>query len=152
MAESHSDPSPAGAGTVLITRKASFCASHRYAHPDWSDEKNREVFGPCFNPHGHGHNYELEVTVAGEVSPETGMVLNLKTVDRIIREEVLERLDHRHINAEVEGFDRKIPTCENLVLKIWEWLAPRFREESSRLERLRLHESDSLHAEITAGD
>ena len=136
-------------GHVLITRKASFCASHRYANPNWTDEKNREVFGACFNPYGHGHNYELEVSVSGEISTETGMVLNLKTVDKIIKTEIIQRFDHRFINKEVEGFDRLVPTCENLVIQMWKWLAPRFEEENCKLHRLKLYECPTIYAEYS---
>ena len=134
-------------GSVEITRKARFCAAHRYHRKDWSEEKNREVFGACNNPHGHGHNYELEATLRGPVDPLTGMVINLRQVDEILQEQVVSRFDHRHINEEIEGFADTIPTTENLVLYIWKLLEPEFNREGVRLARLRLREDAFLYAE-----
>lgn len=133
--------------TVYISRKARFCASHRYHNPSWSDAKNREVFGPCNNPHGHGHNYELEVTVSGEVDPETGMILNLREIDDILKAEVVARLDHRHLNEDLPEWKSRIPTTENLAIDIWERIAPIFRERNATLFRVRLYESPDLYAE-----
>ena len=125
-------------GTVEITRKVRFCAAHRYHREDWTAEKNREVFGACNNPHGHGHNYELEVTLRGPVDPFTGMVINLRRVDEILQEQVVSRFDHRNINKEVEGFESTVPTTENLVIHIWKLIEPGFNREEVRLSRVRL--------------
>ena len=132
---------------VLITRKTSFSASHRYENPQWSPEKNRAVFGACYNPYGHGHNYELEVSLLGAIDQETGMVLNLTTVDAVLKDEIVARFDHRYINKEVEGFSATIPTVENLSIAIWRLLEPRFGTPGCRLYRVRLHESSDLHCE-----
>jgi 6-pyruvoyltetrahydropterin/6-carboxytetrahydropterin synthase len=134
-------------GRVYISRKAKFCASHRYHNPAWSGAQNRNVFGPCNNPHGHGHNYELEVTVCGEVDPETGMVLNLREIDDIVKAEVIARVDHRHLNEDLPEWRDQIPTTENLVVDFWERLEPRFERAHARLYRLRLYESPDLHSE-----
>lgn len=135
---------------VYVTRKVRFSASHRYHNPQWSDEENREVFGACNNPWGHGHNYELEVTLAGEPDPETGMVLNLTEIDAILRRTVLELFDHRYINREVPGFETAIPTTENLALYIWDLIAPLFADTPATLFRVRLWESPELYAECYA--
>ncbi|HXG00982.1 MAG TPA: 6-carboxytetrahydropterin synthase, partial [Bacteroidota bacterium] len=87
---------------VYITRKEHFSASHRLFNEQWSDEKNFEVFGKCANPNGHGHNYEIEVTVAGVPPKETGMVMDLKRLSDIINEEIIERVDHKHLNLDVD--------------------------------------------------
>lgn len=132
---------------VYLTRRARFCAAHRYHNPRWSDEKNREVFGPCNREFGHGHNYEVEVTVVGEVDPATGMVLNLRDVDRVLQEEVIARLDHRHLNEELPEWQRAVPTTENIAVDLWQRLEPRFRSPTSRLHRVRLFESPDIYAE-----
>ncbi len=134
-------------GTVEITRKVRFCAAHRYHREDWTAEKNREVFGACNNPHGHGHNYELEVTLRGPVDPFTGMVINLRRVDEILQEQVVSRFDHRNINKEVEGFESTVPTTENLAIHIWKLIEPGFNQEAVRLSRVRLREDAFLYAE-----
>jgi 6-pyruvoyltetrahydropterin/6-carboxytetrahydropterin synthase len=132
---------------LYITRKARFSAAHRYSNPSWSEEKNRQVFGPASNPFGHGHNYEVEVTVAGEVDPETGMVLNLREIDEILQEEVISRMDYRHLNEEVPEFKSRVPTTENLAISVWERMEPRLGKRGSRLYRVRVYESPDLYAE-----
>src|ERR1700693_2940865 len=121
---------------VLITRRIDFSASHRYHNPELSPEENRRVFGKCNNPHGHGHNYTLEVTVAGEPDPVTGMVLDLSELKKILEREVMLRMDHRHLNFEVPELAGKIPTCENIATVIWELLAPKITK--GQLDRGRL--------------
>ena len=135
------------AGPLYLTRRVSFCAAHRYANPAWSDEQNRAVFGACFNAHGHGHNYDLEVTVRGTVDHETGMVMNLRAVDTILKEEIVARFDHRFINKEVPSFDATVPTVENLCAYMWGLLEPRFRAAGTQLFRVRLYESPDLFGE-----
>jgi 6-pyruvoyltetrahydropterin/6-carboxytetrahydropterin synthase len=133
--------------TVYLTRTVRFSAAHRYYRPEWSEERNRELFGACANPHGHGHNYQLEVMVAGRPDPETGFSVDLGRLDSVLREEVRDRLDHQHLNHAVPAFGegRKIPTTENLLIYLWERLAPRMGEE--RLVRLRLREDVDLFAD-----
>jgi 6-pyruvoyltetrahydropterin/6-carboxytetrahydropterin synthase len=130
---------------VLLTRKIEFSASHRYDNPAWSPEENRRVFGKCNNLHGHGHNYTLEVTVAGEPDPVTGMVLDLSELKRILEREVMARMDHRHLNFEVPELAGKIPTCENVARVIWDLLEPRLAQ--GKLHRVRLYESADLFAD-----
>ncbi len=104
---------------VRVTRRLHFSASHQLQRPEWSEDRNREVFGLCANPHGHGHNYELDVTVEGEVDPETGFVMDLKKLRDLVETEVVEDVDHRNINVEVEWMRGVNPTTENLVVAIW---------------------------------
>lgn len=127
---------------VYLTRKIEFSASHFYHNPDLSPEENRRVFGKCNNPHGHGHNYVLEVTVAGEPDPATGMVLDLKELKEILQREVMDRVDHRHLNHEVPELAGKIPTSENIAMTIWQWLMPKITK--GRLHRVRLYETPDL--------
>lgn len=130
---------------VEVTRKAHFCAGHRYWRADWNAEKNRAVFGACANITGHGHNYTLEVTVSGPVDPATGMVVNLSELDRVIHDHVIERLDHRNLNTDVPELADVIPTTEVLAGFIWDQLAPHI--VTGRLIRVRIAESDDLWAE-----
>ena len=137
---------------VYLTRKARFCAAHRYHNEDWSEARNRAVFGACNNPFGHGHNYELEVTVAGQPAPDTGMVVDLVALDKAIEEQVIRRLDHRHLTEELPEWRDQIPTTENMVRDLWTRLEPVLKSDCSRLHRLRLKESDDLFADYYGGE
>jgi 6-pyruvoyltetrahydropterin/6-carboxytetrahydropterin synthase len=132
---------------MQLTRALRFSAAHRYHRTEWSEERNREVFGACSNPHGHGHDYRLEITLEGEVDPQTGFCADLGTLDRVLREEVSEQLDHQHLNFVVPEFGPggQIPTSENLLLFIVRKLAA--RPELGRLVRARLYESAELFVE-----
>src|SRR6201988_2206316 len=141
-------PQASESDMVLITRKIEFSASHLYHNPAFSAEDNRRVFGKCNNPHGHGHNYTLEVTVVGEPDPETGMVLDLKELKDILQREIVERMDHRHLNYEVPELAGKIPTVENIASVIWQLLEPKIAQ--GKLDRVRLYESPDLFADCTA--
>ncbi|MDA0204934.1 MAG: 6-carboxytetrahydropterin synthase [Acidobacteria bacterium] len=132
---------------VLITRKAEFSASHRLANPDWSDEKNAEVFG--IESQTHGHNYVLEVTVAGDVDPVNGMIMDLKELKDLITREIIEPWDHRHLNHEAPPFDRIVPTAENLVKETWKRLEPAIHGEGRRLHSIRLYETSDLYVDYT---
>ena len=134
---------------IRITRKVEFSASHFYHNPNFSAEENRRVFGKCNNPHGHGHNYTLEVTIAGEPDPATGMVLDLKELKELLEREVMDRMDHRHLNYEVPELAGKIPTCENIAAVIWQLLEPKITR--GKLDRVRVYESPNLFADCTAG-
>ncbi len=104
---------------ITVHRVAYFNAAHRLYRPDWNDEKNFEVFGKCSNPNYHGHNYELVVSVTGPVDPETGFVMDLKVLKRLIKSEVEEALDHKNLNIEIPEFKEKNPTAENISVFIW---------------------------------
>ena len=132
---------------MQLTRKVRFSAAHRYHRPEWSEERNRDAFGPCSNPHGHGHDYLLEVTVAAEVDPVTGFSVDLAALDRVLREEVIEPLDHQHLNHAVSEFapGGLVPTTENILILLWSRIAPRLA--TARLVRLRLHENRDFYVD-----
>ena len=129
---------------MLITRKAEFSASHICRNPALSDEENRAAFGAAANPHGHGHNYVLEVTLEGDPDPVTGMVMDLKELKEILNREVIAPFDHRFLNYEVEPFDRVIPTLENIAIDIWRRLVPNFQTARGRLRSVRLYATPDL--------
>src|SRR5919198_2025352 len=142
-ATSSETPSEAPA-TVLITRRATFAAAHVLRREEWDDAENRRVFGACAGD--HGHNYVLEVTVGGVPEPGTGMVVNLKDLDRAMREAVIAKVDHKHLNRDVDFLDGVIPTAENLALAFWRELESHL--PGGRLERVRLVESENNLVEV----
>jgi 6-pyruvoyltetrahydropterin/6-carboxytetrahydropterin synthase len=109
---------------ATICRRAHFNAAHRLHNPSWSDEKNREVFGKCNSPHFHGHNFELEVRVRGEVDPNTGFVIDLGELGRIIKEQVERRFDHKNLNVDCPEFKNLLPSTEHLAKVIYDVLKP----------------------------
>ncbi len=127
---------------VYLTRKAEFSASHYYHNPKLSEEENRRIFGKCSNPHGHGHNYTLEVTVKGQVDHRSGFVVDLKQLKEIMNREVIEVMDQRFLNEEVAEFRDSIPTTENLAISIWNRLQPKL--DVARLHRVRVYETEDL--------
>ena len=131
---------------VYLTRKAEFSASHFYHNPEFSSEENRRIFGKCNNPHGHGHNYTLEVTVKGDVDRRSGFVVDLKELKETMNREVIELVDHRFLNKEVPEFQSAIPTTENLAIAIWKWLQPKFTV--AQLHRVRLYETPDLFVDF----
>lgn len=136
---------------LTLERRYRFSASHLYRRPDWSEAENRARFGKCANLPGHGHNYRLYVTVAGEVDPVTGFVVDLGQLDALVQEHVIERLDHQHLNAALPEFGEggAIPSSENVVGWIYGELVNRL-PAGSRLARLRLEEDEDLAAEWSA--
>lgn len=130
---------------LYITRKAGFSASHRLYNPDFSDERNEEVFDKCNNPNGHGHNYTLEVTVAGVPDPETGYVIDLKVLGRIIDREIVSKVDHKHLNLDVDFLRGVIPTAENLAIAFWGILEPNI--PAGRLHSIKVYESENNFVE-----
>jgi len=138
---------------VRLTRVVAFSAAHRYFRPEWSDERNREVFGACAREHGHGHRYECAVTVSGTSDAETSMVMDLENLDRVLQEEVTDRLDHRHLNHDVPdfAFGKTVPTVEALAVYVWNRIAPRM-PNGVRLERVRVQEDPSLYAEYDGSE
>ncbi|MEE9258884.1 MAG: 6-carboxytetrahydropterin synthase [Nitrospinaceae bacterium] len=125
---------------IYITRKLEFCASHRLFNPKFSDEENQATFGLCNNPNGHGHNYTLEVTVSGEVDPETGMVFDLKSLKKLISREIIDKVDHKNLNVDVDFLSGIIPTAENIAIRFWDLLEPKI--ENGTLHELKLYESE----------
>jgi 6-pyruvoyltetrahydropterin/6-carboxytetrahydropterin synthase len=132
---------------MLITRRVEFAASHVCRNPALSDAENERLFGEAANPHGHGHNFTLEVTLEGDPDPLTGMVFDLKQLKEVLNREVVEPMDHRFLNREVPPFDRVIPTAENIALEIWNRLAPHFNTGRSRLHSVRLFETSDHFVE-----
>ena len=114
---------------VTVHRKAHFNAAHRLYVKDWSFEKNQEVFGKCNNPHYHGHNYEITVSVTGEIDPKTGYLMDLKILKDIIKEEIEDRFDHKNLNEQVPEFKDLNPTAENIVVVCWEKIRNRIDKE-----------------------
>lgn len=111
--------------SLTVYRKAYFNAAHRLFKKEWDDAKNLEVFGKCSNPNYHGHNYELEVGISGEIDPTTGFLMNLKVLSKIIKEEIEDSFDHKNLNIEVPEFKNLNPTVENIAIVIWEKLRQR---------------------------
>ena len=132
---------------MLISRRAEFSASHRCYNPAFPEETNLELYGEHAASHGHGHNYVLEVTIDGQPDPVTGMIFDLKRLKDIIHREVVEPMDHRHLNYEVKPFDTVVPTAENIAREIWSRLRPSLDASNARLHRIRLYETDELYVE-----
>lgn len=133
---------------VKITRRVHFCAAHRLESPGWSEERNREVFGLCANPNWHGHNYDLDVTVEAELNPETGFVMDLGDLRDLVDREVVEDLDHKNLNLDVEWMRGTITSTENLVVAIWRRLNTNM-PDGVTLSRLVLWETDRNYVEYT---
>jgi 6-pyruvoyltetrahydropterin/6-carboxytetrahydropterin synthase len=136
---------------MLITRRAGFSASHICRNPALSDSENEALYGPESNPHGHGHDFVLEVTLEGQPDPVTGMVYDLKRLKDILDREVVERYDHRFLNSEVEPFGRVIPTVENMAVEIWKRLEPCFQDPAVGLRAVRLRETEDLWVDYEGG-
>ncbi len=132
---------------IYITRRERFNAAHRLFRTEYSDEKNLEIFGKCSNPNWHGHNYELFVTVKGEVNPKTGFLINLKALSKIIREEVIEKIDHKNINIEVGFMKNKMASTENLAIGVWEQLEKEVSGLDVTLYRVKIYESENNFVE-----
>ena len=130
---------------VYLTRKEHFNAAHQLFNPNWSEEKNAEVFGKCANKNFHGHNFDIYVTVKGDPNPDTGFIMNAHLLSRIIKKEVVERLDHKNLNIEVPELQGKICSTENLVMQIWKWLEPCITDCS--LHRIQLWETENIFVE-----
>jgi 6-pyruvoyltetrahydropterin/6-carboxytetrahydropterin synthase len=131
---------------ILLTRKAEFSAAHYYWNDRLSDDENVQLFGKCANRNGHGHNYTLEVTVAGEIDPVTGFVVDLKELKDVLEREVVGVYDHRHLNLEIPEFRTVIPTTENIAIAIWRRLDEKIPH--ARLHRVRVYETVDLFADF----
>jgi 6-pyruvoyltetrahydropterin/6-carboxytetrahydropterin synthase len=132
---------------MYITRRERFNAAHRLYKPEWDDEKNLHVFGKCANPNWHGHNYVLFVTLKGPVDPELGFVVNLKTVSQLIREFIIEKLDHKNLNIEVDFLKGKIMSTENLSIAIWNELSPHIKALGCEIHKIKLEETENNYVE-----
>ena len=132
---------------IYITRRERFNAAHRLFRPEYSDDKNMEVFGKCSNPNWHGHNYQLFVTVKGEVDPDTGFLINLKTLSKIIREKVISKVDHKNINLEVDFMKGRLASTENLAITIWKELEEPVSKLNASLHCVKITESENNYVE-----
>lgn len=130
---------------VYVSRKAHFAASHRLYNPAWNNEQNDRVFGKCNNPNGHGHNYDIEVTVAGAPPADTGMVIDLKELAEIVDRELIELVDHKHLNLDVPFLKGIIPTAENMAIAFWKILEPKIPQ--GKLSSIKLYESGNNFVE-----
>ncbi len=132
---------------IYLTRRERFNAAHRLYRPEWSDEKNREVFGGCSNPNWHGHNYELFVTVRGDEDPETGFVVNLKELSSVIRDRIISKVDHKNLNLDVDFMKNKMTSTEVLARSIWKELEEPVSELGAELHCVRLNETENNYVE-----
>jgi 6-pyruvoyltetrahydropterin/6-carboxytetrahydropterin synthase len=128
---------------IYLTRRERFSAAHRMFRKDWSDEENMSVFGKCSNPNWHGHNYTLWVTIKGEPSEEFGFVMNINILKQIILENIINKIDHKNINLEVEFMKGKIATTENLAISIWNELCPLIEKTGSQLHCVKIEETEN---------
>lgn len=135
---------------IQITKRVDFSASHRLFNPDWDFDKNEEVFDKCNNPNGHGHNYILEVTIKGNPDPETGYVYDLKKLKLLLKEKVVSRLDHKHLNKDVDFLQGVIPTVENIAVLIWRILEPEIT--NGELYKIKLNETPDSWVEYYGED
>ena len=128
---------------IYVSRKEHFNAAHKLANPNWSKEKNEQVFGPCANENWHGHNFELIVTVKGTPDPETGFVIDLKKLSVLIRENVIDKVDHKNLNIDVDFMRGKMASTETLAMEIWKILALKIESASStaKLHCVKLYET-----------
>ncbi len=133
---------------VTITKKFEFSASHRYWKDDWSDEKNNREFGLCVSPYGHGHNYELHVTITGKIDPDTGMIINLTDLKKIVNK-ILVNFDHKYLNLDTPYFKDKIPTTENIAAVLFELIQMEIQSIADmNLYKIRLYERLDIYAEV----
>lgn len=132
---------------IYITRKASFNAAHKLSRPDWTEDKNTEVYGKCANPNWHGHNYQLYVTVKGEINPETGFLVDLKWLKDITNTYVVDKIDHRNLNLDVDFMKGKLASTENLAIAIWEQLEGLIAAGGATLHSIKIYETENNFVE-----
>jgi 6-pyruvoyltetrahydropterin/6-carboxytetrahydropterin synthase len=137
--------------TTYITRRETFNAAHKLWRPDWSEEKNEEVFGKCSNKNWHGHNFVLFVTVKGIPNPDTGFVINLKELSRILKKEVIELLDHKNLNLDVPFMEGILASTENMAIQIWERILQPISDAGGELAKIKLVETENNFVEYYGG-
>lgn len=130
---------------LYVSRREVFSASHRLFDANLSDEENEKIFGKCSNPNGHGHNYTLEVTVCGEVNPSTGYLIDLKLLKEIIKKNIIQKVDHKNLNLDVDFLTGKIPTVENIAIAIWDQLENKI--PSGKLYSIKIRETENNYVE-----
>lgn len=132
---------------VYLTRRERFSSAHRLFNPNLSDDENYDMYGKCANPNWHGHNYELFVTIKGEVQKDTGVVVNLKVLSSLIKEKIIDKLDHKNLNIEVDFLKDTIVSTENILIAIWDELAPDINKTKAKLHHIKLVETENNFAE-----
>jgi 6-pyruvoyltetrahydropterin/6-carboxytetrahydropterin synthase len=132
---------------VYITRRETFNAAHRLFKPEWDDEQNLQVFGKCSNKNWHGHNYILYVTIKGEVNPDTGFLVNLKLLSQVIKEKVIDKVDHKNLNLEVDFMSGCMASTENIAIRIWQQLQEPIQELGAQLHCIKISETENNFAE-----
>jgi 6-pyruvoyltetrahydropterin/6-carboxytetrahydropterin synthase len=137
--------------TIYITRRETFNAAHKLWKPEWSEEQNEEVFGKCANKNWHGHNFQLYVTVKGVPNPDTGFVINLKTLSAIVREKVIEALDHKNLNLDVPFLKDIMASTENVAIAIWDLIEEDIRTNGGELAKIKLIETENNFVEYYGG-
>lgn len=136
---------------VYLTRRERFNAAHRLYREEWSDEKNFEIFGKCSNPNWHGHNYELFITVKGNVNPATGFVINLKQLSKIVREKVIQKIDHKNLNLDVDFMAGKITSAENIAIAVWEEIEEDVNQLDCEMHCIKVVETENNSIEYYGG-
>lgn len=132
---------------IYITRKEMFNAAHRLFNPEWSDDKNAKIYGKCSNPNWHGHNYTLFVTVKGEINPETGFLVNLKDLSALIKTKIIDKIDHKNLNLDVDFMKKKIVSSENIAIAIWQELEQAVKALGPSLHCIKLLETENNFVE-----
>lgn len=132
---------------IYITRREHFNAAHKLFNPNWSDEKNLDMFGKCANPNWHGHNYNLYVTVKGKINPDTGYSANLKNISALIRTHITDKLDHKNLNLDVDFMKNVMPSTENVAIAIWDELKPHIDKMGCQLHAIKLYETENNYVE-----
>ena len=130
---------------VYLTRREHFNGAHRLFNPTWTEEQNDAVFGKCANKNWHGHNFDVFVTVKGEPNPDTGFIMNAHELSKIMKREIVDRLDHKNFNMDVPEFKNILPSTENVVKQIWKWIAPHITH--CKLHSIRLVETENIYVE-----
>jgi len=132
---------------VYLTRVEHFNAAHRLYNEQWSEEQNLEVFGKCANANWHGHNYELHITIKGDPHPDTGFIFNAKTLGDLIKDTVIEKVDHRNLNLDVDFMKDKFTSAENFAIGIWNELNPYIEQKGAKLHSVKLYETSRIYVE-----
>lgn len=132
---------------VYLTRVEHFNAAHRLYNEHWTEEQNREVFGKCANANWHGHNYELHVTIKGDPSPDTGFIFNAKTLGDLIKDIIIEKVDHSNLNMDVDFMKNKFTSAENVAIGIWNELKPHIEKHGAQLHSIKLYETPRIYVE-----
>ena len=132
---------------VYITRRERFSAAHRLFNPNWTDEENYQAYGKCSNANWHGHNYELLVTIKGEINPKLGYLVDLKDLSNVLKVNIIDKVDHRNLNTEVDFMQGKIVSTENLVISIWEQIEPHLIKLNVQLHSVKVQETENNYAE-----